>query len=141
VVGPRPCTPYEFDLYQPWHKERVNALPGLTGLWQVSGKNKTTFNQMVRLDLFYIHHLSWRLEMRIMFLTFPLLLNQVLEHLKRSTSAPMSAAPLPPQQSLLTELEARTPGLSPQPTSVIGPISLRIAERRERPKKPSELVP
>jgi exopolysaccharide production protein ExoY len=47
LVGPRPCTPNEFAHYEPWQRERVNGLPGLTGYWQVNGKNKTTFNQMI----------------------------------------------------------------------------------------------
>lgn len=54
LVGPRPCLPYEFAHYQARHKGRLAALPGLTGLWQVSGKNRTTFEQMIDLDLAYI---------------------------------------------------------------------------------------
>ena len=54
LVGPRPCTPNEFAHYEPWQRERVNALPGLTGYWQVNGKNKTTFNEMIVMDLFYL---------------------------------------------------------------------------------------
>jgi lipopolysaccharide/colanic/teichoic acid biosynthesis glycosyltransferase len=51
IVGPRPCIPYEYDLYEPWQRARFNAVPGLTGLWQVSGKNRTTFNEMIRFDI------------------------------------------------------------------------------------------
>jgi len=43
LVGPRPCLPYEAAQLKPWHRARFHALPGMTGLWQVSGKNKTTF--------------------------------------------------------------------------------------------------
>jgi exopolysaccharide production protein ExoY len=50
LVGPRPCLPYEYAGYLPWQKQRFNSLPGLTGLWQVSGKNKTTFNEMIKMD-------------------------------------------------------------------------------------------
>ena len=53
LVGPRPCLPYEYDRYLPWQKERFGAAPGLTGLWQVSGKNKTTFVEMIQLDIRY----------------------------------------------------------------------------------------
>ena len=53
LVGPRPCTPHEFERYQPAQKERVNAPPGLTGYWQVNGKNKTTFSEMIAMDIFY----------------------------------------------------------------------------------------
>ena len=45
LVGPRPCMLYEFEQYLPWQKERFNSLPGLTGLWQVSGKNRTTLTK------------------------------------------------------------------------------------------------
>ncbi len=53
LVGPRPCTPNEFAHYERWQRERVNGLPGLTGHWQVNGKNKTTFNEMITMDFFY----------------------------------------------------------------------------------------
>src|SRR5262249_17851350 len=51
LVGPRPCIPYEAEDFLSWQKERFNTLPGLTGLWQVSGKNQTTFNEMIKLDI------------------------------------------------------------------------------------------
>ena len=53
LVGPRPCLAYEAGRYLPWQMERFNALPGLTGLWQVSGKNRTTFTRMMQLDIEY----------------------------------------------------------------------------------------
>src|ERR1022692_1569700 len=53
LVGPRPCLQYEYDRYEPWHRGRFHAVPGLKGLWQVSGKNRTTFDEMVRLDIRY----------------------------------------------------------------------------------------
>ena len=54
LVGPRPPLPYEFERYQVWHKRRVLELkPGLTGLWQVAGRSRTTFDEMVRMDLKY----------------------------------------------------------------------------------------
>lgn len=53
LVGPRPCTPSEYEGYTTEQKERFEAIPGLTGLWQVSGKNHTTFEEMVRLDIQY----------------------------------------------------------------------------------------
>jgi len=77
VVGPRPCTRYEYDLYEPWHHERLSVLPGLTGLWQVSGKNRTTFEEMVRLDIRYARHLSLKEDLRIIFKTIPALLSQM----------------------------------------------------------------
>jgi exopolysaccharide production protein ExoY len=53
LVGPRPCTRIEFENYEEWQRERVNIPPGLTGYWQVNGKNRTTFQQMIEMDLFY----------------------------------------------------------------------------------------
>ncbi|MBI5385050.1 MAG: sugar transferase [Verrucomicrobia bacterium] len=82
VIGPRPCTRYEYDLYEPWQKQRFTAVPGLTGLWQVSGKNRTTFNEMVCLDIRYADNLSLRQDLRILAKTLPTLLGQVREHLR-----------------------------------------------------------
>jgi exopolysaccharide production protein ExoY len=79
LVGPRPCIPNEFANYEPWQRERVNALPGLTGLWQVSGKNKTTFNDMIRLDLAYLHNMSLLLDVKIMLKTIITIARQVFE--------------------------------------------------------------
>ncbi len=61
LVGPRPPLPFEVDQYQPWHRRRVlEAKPGITGLWQVSGRSRTTFDDMVRLDLRYARtHTLW----------------------------------------------------------------------------------
>ena len=51
LVGPRPCIPYEAEEYLRWHTHRFDILPGMTGLWQVSGKNRLSFEQMIRLDI------------------------------------------------------------------------------------------
>jgi len=79
LVGPRPCLPYEFANYEPWQRERVNALPGLTGLWQVSGKNKTTFNDMIRMDLAYLNKMSLPLDLKIIFKTAATIAQEVIE--------------------------------------------------------------
>ena len=81
LVGPRPCTAYEYQQYSPWHSRRLEALPGLTGLWQVSGKNKLTFEQMIQLDVHYAEHSSVWLDLQIMLRTFPVLFAQVAERL------------------------------------------------------------
>ena len=58
LVGPRPPLPYEVEQYKPWHRRRVlEAKPGITGLWQVTGRSRTTFDEMVRLDLRYARKL------------------------------------------------------------------------------------
>jgi lipopolysaccharide/colanic/teichoic acid biosynthesis glycosyltransferase len=79
LVGPRPCTPHEFSRYQLWQHERVNAPPGLTGYWQVNGKNKTTFTEMINMDIFYTKKMSLWLDLMIMVKTFPAVMTQVIE--------------------------------------------------------------
>jgi lipopolysaccharide/colanic/teichoic acid biosynthesis glycosyltransferase len=79
LVGPRPCTPYEAEGYRPWQYDRFDTLPGLTGLWQVSGKNKTTFAEMVELDIAYAHSKSLWLDLKIMAATASVLASQVKE--------------------------------------------------------------
>ncbi len=51
LVGPRPALPYEFKDFLPWHRKRCDTLPGLSGLWQVSGKNNLSFERMMELDI------------------------------------------------------------------------------------------
>jgi len=79
MVGPRPCIPYESENYLPWQRERFDTLPGLTGLWQVCGKNKTTFNEMINLDIAYARNKSLRLDIKIILKTIPALIAQVRE--------------------------------------------------------------
>src|SRR5690242_3729946 len=59
LVGPRPPIPYEVGLYQDWHLGRLDTLPGLTGLWQVHGRSRVTFDEMVRMDIEYIQKQSF----------------------------------------------------------------------------------
>ena len=77
IVGPRPCIPYEYEQYNARQRERFASVPGLTGLWQVSGKNRTTFEEMVRLDIEYSRRPSLLSDMRIISMTLPALLVQV----------------------------------------------------------------
>jgi len=77
LVGPRPCLAYEAAKYLPWQMERFNAVPGLTGLWQVSGKNRTTFTRMIQLDIEYARTKSLALDLKIIFKTVPALLIQI----------------------------------------------------------------
>ena len=94
LVGPRPCLPKEFDRYTPAQQERVNALPGLTGYWQVNGKNKTTFSQMVAMDTYYAQHMSLWLDVWIIARTVPALINQTLEAKARRGSDNAALAPV-----------------------------------------------
>jgi len=93
LVGPRPCIPYEYEHYQPWQQRRFDAVPGLTGLWQVSGKNRTTFNEMIRLDIEYSERLSPWLDLKIILKTLPALWQQCLDSraLKREQAASSQA--------------------------------------------------
>jgi len=75
VVGPRPPIAYELDHYQPWHHERLRVTPGLTGLWQVSGRSNVPFEEMVRLDIHYINNWSLAEDLRIICRTVPVVLN------------------------------------------------------------------
>jgi lipopolysaccharide/colanic/teichoic acid biosynthesis glycosyltransferase len=68
LVGPRPPLPYELNDYELWHRRRVlEARPGLTGLWQVTGRSRTTFDEMVRLDLQYARRRSLWTDIKILF--------------------------------------------------------------------------
>lgn len=77
LVGPRPCTRYEFDQYTHSQKRRFNAAPGLTGLWQVSGKNRTTFSEMVELDIAYTEEKTLWMDVKILTKTAGVVLDQM----------------------------------------------------------------
>lgn len=80
LVGPRPCTPHEFERYQPQQQcDRTSVLPGLTGYWQVNGKNRTTFTEMVAMDAYYGQNMSLRLDLVIIARTIPVLVHQLIE--------------------------------------------------------------
>jgi exopolysaccharide biosynthesis polyprenyl glycosylphosphotransferase len=74
IVGPRPPIPYEVESYELWHRKRLDMKPGMTGLWQVSGRNRLPFDEMVRLDLFYIENWSLLLDLKIILKTLPVML-------------------------------------------------------------------
>jgi len=96
LVGPRPCIPYEYEQFSAEQRKRFNTAPGLTGLWQVSGKNKTTFERMVQLDIDYIERRSLWLDLKIIVLTLPTLALQIVETRRaRATQWPSGAAELP----------------------------------------------
>ena len=69
IVGPRPPIAYEVESYALWHRKRLDMKPGLTGLWQVSGRNRLPFDEMVRLDLYYIENWSLLLDVKIILRT------------------------------------------------------------------------
>lgn len=69
LIGPRPPIEYEFQNYREWHKKKTLIRPGITGLHQVVGRGHSTFNDMITLDLYYIHNYSFLLDIRIFFAT------------------------------------------------------------------------
>lgn len=71
LVGPRPPIPYEVRLYGPKHLRRLTVRPGVTGIWQVRGRNRVSFEQMVDMDIEYIENRSFWLDARLMLLTIP----------------------------------------------------------------------
>ncbi|MDX6402577.1 MAG: hypothetical protein QOH70_32 [Blastocatellia bacterium] len=73
VVGPRPPIPYEVESYELWHRKRLDMKPGITGLWQVSGRNRLPFDEMVRMDLYYIENWSLLLDIKIILQTLPVM--------------------------------------------------------------------
>ncbi|MGH2593192.1 MAG: sugar transferase, partial [Anaerolineae bacterium] len=75
LVGPRPPLPAEVDQYQDWHKQRLAAQPGMTGLWQVSGRSDLSFDEMALLDIYYIENWSLLLDVKIMLRTIPKILS------------------------------------------------------------------
>jgi lipopolysaccharide/colanic/teichoic acid biosynthesis glycosyltransferase len=76
LVGPRPCVPYEYESYTAHHRQRFAAAPGLTGLWQVSGKNRTTFEQMIDLDIHYARNQNFLFDLKIILKTVPAIIAQ-----------------------------------------------------------------
>ena len=98
LVGPRPCLPYESERYQPWQMERFNTLPGLTGLWQVNGKNKTTFNQMMELDIKYSREKTLWLDLAIILKTPFVIVGQVMDSNRRKRSIKPASSENRPQK-------------------------------------------
>jgi exopolysaccharide biosynthesis polyprenyl glycosylphosphotransferase len=74
IVGPRPPLPSEVEKYALWHHQRLDVSPGITGLWQVSGRSDLTFDEMVLLDIYYVENWSPLLDLRILLKTIPTIL-------------------------------------------------------------------
>jgi lipopolysaccharide/colanic/teichoic acid biosynthesis glycosyltransferase len=69
LVGPRPAIPYELEMYKPWYHRRLDAKPGLTGLWQVSGRSMLGFDEMMKLDIKYVEQRSFKMDLIIILKT------------------------------------------------------------------------
>jgi exopolysaccharide biosynthesis polyprenyl glycosylphosphotransferase len=76
LVGPRPPVPDEVEQYEDWQHGRLRALPGMTGLWQVSGRSELSFVEMVRLDLQYVRNWTLALDVQILWRTVPAVLTR-----------------------------------------------------------------
>jgi lipopolysaccharide/colanic/teichoic acid biosynthesis glycosyltransferase len=74
LIGPRPPIPYEVDVYRTWHRRRLEGPQGITGLWQVSGRNRLSFEEMVKLDIEYIENWSLALDLKILWRTVAVVL-------------------------------------------------------------------
>jgi len=73
LVGPRPCLPYEWELYMPWQRRRLDVKPGCTGLWQVTGRSRVRFEDMVMLDLLYAHNSTLFGDLKLIAQTLPVM--------------------------------------------------------------------
>ncbi len=107
LVGPRPCLPYEYEGYLPWQRERFDTLPGLTGLWQVSGKNRTTFVEMVQLDIRYARTKKVSLDLLILLKTIPALIGQMQDARKRRKARSIEQR----QDPVVTDRPAKQSGM------------------------------
>jgi exopolysaccharide biosynthesis polyprenyl glycosylphosphotransferase len=76
LVGPRPLPIRDYDKLQPWHRKRYNVLPGITGLWQISGRSELTFDDLVRLDFYYLENWSIWMDITILLKTIPAVFGQ-----------------------------------------------------------------
>lgn len=76
LVGPRPPIAYEVNVYKEWHHRRLSVIPGITGLWQVSGRSELDFDDMVRLDIEYMEDWSLLLDLNILLKTFAVVLKR-----------------------------------------------------------------
>ncbi len=105
LVGPRPCLPKEFELYEEHQRHRFSVQPGLTGQWQVNRSDSTTFTEMVRMDDHYVDHLSPLTDLAIIVKTPLVLLAQVKvctqARVKNRALAP-ARRPLPPARPPMT---------------------------------------
>jgi lipopolysaccharide/colanic/teichoic acid biosynthesis glycosyltransferase len=96
LVGPRPCLPEEMTWYDEAQRARFKCLPGITGYWQVNGKNSTTFDKMVELDIRYVDRMSLALDTFIILVTIPALMAHALESRRERTRLRNVPLPLRP---------------------------------------------
>jgi lipopolysaccharide/colanic/teichoic acid biosynthesis glycosyltransferase len=88
LVGPRPPILYEVEEYLCWHNGRLDTVPGMTGLWQVSGKNRLSFKEMVRLDIQYSKNLSLFQDIKILLKTPFAIIEQITDRMHQPKTEP-----------------------------------------------------
>jgi lipopolysaccharide/colanic/teichoic acid biosynthesis glycosyltransferase len=66
LVGPRPAIPYEVEMYKPWYHQRLETVPGITGWWQVTARSRASFEEMIKLDIWYVENQSLWLDLYIL---------------------------------------------------------------------------
>ncbi len=76
LIGPRPPIPEEVEKYEPWQRRRLDVKPGITCLWQISGRSKLGFDEWMRLDIRYIQYMSFLLDLKILLRTIPAVLSR-----------------------------------------------------------------
>lgn len=74
LVGPRPCLPYEYEVFDEWHKRRQSVLPGCTGVWQINGRGSVSFKDSIILDLYYVNNATPWLDLQLIFKTVPVMI-------------------------------------------------------------------
>ena len=74
LVGPRPCLKHEFDSYKDWHKLRLIAKPGCTGLWQVYGRSIVSFDESVLMDIYYSTQQNIFMDLKLIIKTIPVMI-------------------------------------------------------------------
>src|SRR5581483_6303096 len=137
LVGPRPPIPAEVEQYEPWHMKRLEVSPGLTGLWQVSGRSDLSFDEMVLLDIYYIETWSLGLDLRILFRTLPAVLFARGAFCRR-VSAPRS----PPSRRASRTAPPLPLCLGPADANCAGPrLPEPVWRRRARARRAARALP
>ena len=110
LVGPRPCLPEEFRFFTARQRERFEALPGLTGIWQVVGKGVSTFSEMNAMDALYVRRSSISLDLGIMLRTPVALLHQMGEAFKHRKAAAVNSGFAPAEPATLNGYSNQSAG-------------------------------
>ena len=104
LIGPRPVPDYEAEEYSLWQHQRFYSVPGMTGLWQVSGKNRLTFSQMMRLDARYSRKYNFVMDQLIFLKTIPAILGQILDSIRGKVSSKSPEQDVPSWKRSLSDL-------------------------------------